>query len=151
MTADIAPNIAPDIILLTERIRRVWTLREHHVWEAANLLRPELKHETDNLDGRRFAKLVKSDALVEAVLILTSLVAPQRSITRISSNEMHWICSMRCDQTRPARSFKVCHADFAAALLISFLKSYADKLQRHELAPVREVREHSNKEKADEP
>ncbi|NVD41596.1 hypothetical protein HT585_22265 [Ensifer sp. HO-A22] len=108
---------------LLVRIATVRRLREHHVWEAVRLLqdRPDLV--PDDWPARRFRDLMAADALVDAVIHLTTATKAKLCLRTLSHECGVWTCTLRYAPEGPGRvTFKARHADLAAAILSAFLQ-----------------------------
>lgn len=117
-------GFAPDLAILDGRIAQARILREHHVWEAAKALTLDQPKPGTEPASQRFAALMEADALVDAVLLMVELAKPRRSIGSISHGGKCWACTLRCERDGADHSFEAKHADLAAALLGSLLRSY---------------------------
>lgn len=108
---------------LLARIAAVRRLREHHVWEAVRLLRdwPELV--PDDWPSRRFRDLMAADALVDAVIHLTTSTEARLCLRTLSHECGVWTCALRYAPQGAGRvTFKARHADLASAILSAFLQ-----------------------------
>lgn len=125
-------GVAPDLAVLSGRIANARVLREHHVWDVANALSSGLLERSAGRVRSRFAALLEAGALVDAVLLLTALAEPRRSVSSLAHGGERWICAMRCGNYADHRC-EAEHTDLAAALLAALLQSYRDS----ELRPAR--------------
>ena len=111
---------------LAERIAHARILREHHVWEAVRGLSIDVRG--GRCDGPwRFVELMEADAMLDAVMLLTTLPEEGRSIASIRNAGGRWTCTVRCPPgagRKTAGTARAEHADLAAAILTSFILSH---------------------------
>ncbi|MBD9509768.1 hypothetical protein IB265_23630 [Ensifer sp. ENS10] len=111
-----------DVLLL--RLSAVRRLREHHVWEAVRVIRELPGLAVDEWPSRRFRDLMAADALVDAVIHLTSTTEAKLCLRTLSHELGLWTCALRYQPPGAGRlTFKARHADLAAAILGAFLRS----------------------------
>ncbi|HEV7309855.1 hypothetical protein [Ensifer sp.] len=132
---DERPHDALDALLL--RLTAVRRLREHHVWEAVRIVRELPGLAEDDWPSRRFSDLMAADALVEAVIHLTSTTQAKLCLRTLGHEFGLWTCALRYQPHARGRiTFKARHADLAAAILGAFLRS----CRGHQLAAGAAVR-----------
>lgn len=114
----------PDALkLLLLRIAAVRRLREHHVWEAVRLLQDMPELAAEDWPSRRFRELMAADALVDAVIHLTTATEAKLCLRTLSHECGLWTCTLRCAPADAGRlTFKARHADLASAILAAFLQ-----------------------------
>ena len=118
---------ATDLASLLERIAQAPALREHHVWEAARCLAIEVRDRRAGSSTRRFAELTAADAMLDAVMVLTTMSQPRRFVTSIRNIEGRWLCTVQVapiPKQKAIRTFRAEHADLPAAILMPFLLSF---------------------------
>jgi hypothetical protein len=112
---------------LAERITHARILREHHVWEAVRGLSIDVR--AGRCDGPwRFVELMEADAMLDAVMLLTTLPEEGRSIASIRNAGGRWTCTVRSPPgagRKTAGMARAEHTDLAAAILTSFILSHA--------------------------
>jgi hypothetical protein len=116
-----------DLTSLLERIAQALVLREHHVWEAARCLSIDLRDRRASSSTRRFDELIAAGAMLDAVMMLTAMLEPQRFVTSIRNVEGRWLCTVRVEPVptqKAVGTFRAEHADLPAAILTSFLLSF---------------------------
>ncbi|WP_429813236.1 hypothetical protein [Ensifer sp. B1-9] len=110
--------------VLLRRLMAVRRLREHPVWEAVRLIRDLPGLGVDEWPSRRFRDLMAADALVDAVIHLTSTTEAKLCLRTLSHELGLWTCTLRYQPSGAGRiTFKARHADLAAAILGAFLRS----------------------------
>ncbi len=108
--------------LLLVRIATVRRLREHHVWEAVRLLRDGTDLAPFDWPSRRFRELMAADALVDAIIHLTTSTRAKLCLRTLSHECGIWTCTLRYAPEGAGRvTFKGRHADLASAILAAFL------------------------------
>lgn len=114
----------PDALtLLLLRIVAARRLREHHVWEAVRLLRDRPDLVPDDWPSRRFRDLMAADALVDAVIHLTTSTKAKLCLRTLSHECGVWTCALRYAPEGAGRvTFKARHVDLASAILSAFLQ-----------------------------
>ena len=114
----------PDALkLLLLRIAAVRRLREHHVWEAVRLVQDMPDLVAEDWPSRRFRKLMAADALVDAVIQLTTSTEAKLCLRTLSHECGVWTCALRYAPEGAGRvTFRVRHADLASAILSAFLQ-----------------------------
>lgn len=116
-------------IALIGRLAEVRVLREHHVWDAAEIVGLDRSGDRSQPRYRKFRALMEADALVDAVLHLAATASPPRLLQACAYGD-HWICSARAVSGRRPSTAR--HADLAAAMLSSLLLSFqAPQAPRH--------------------
>ena len=106
------------------RLTAVRRLREHHVWEAVRVIRELPGLAVDEWPSRRFRDLMAADALVDAVIHLTSTTEAKLCLRRLSHELGLWTCTLRYQPPGAGRvTFKARHPDLATAILGAFLRS----------------------------
>ncbi|OOG72512.1 hypothetical protein B0E45_08670 [Sinorhizobium sp. A49] len=115
---------APDALRhLLVRISAVRRLREHHVWEAVRLLRDMPDLVAEDWPSRRFREFMAADALVDAVIHLTTATKAKLCLRTLSHECGVWTCALRYAPQGAGRvTFKARHADLASAILSAFLQ-----------------------------
>jgi hypothetical protein len=106
------------------RLTAVRRLREHHVWEAVRVIRelPELA--AGAWPSPRFRELMAADALVDAVIHLTSTTEAKLCLRSLSHELGIWTCVLRYQPPGSGRvTYKAHHVDPAAAILGALLRS----------------------------
>ncbi|MEI2301344.1 hypothetical protein [Ensifer sp. MJa1] len=115
------------------RLTAVRRLREHHVWEAVRVIRELPGLTADEWPSRRFRELMGADALLDAVIHLTSTTEAKLCLRTLGHEFGLWTCALRYQPPGAGRvTFKARHADLAAAILGAFLRS----CRGHQLAGV---------------
>lgn len=110
--------------MLLLRLSAVRRLREHHVWEAVRVIRELPGLAVDEWPSRRFRDLMAADALVDAVIHLSSTTEAKLCLRTLSNELGLWTCALRYQPPGAGRlTFKARHADLAAAILGAFLRS----------------------------
>ncbi|OCO98067.1 hypothetical protein BC374_10525 [Ensifer sp. LC13] len=118
---DVSPDTLDGLLLRLTAVRR---LREHHVWEAVRLVRELPDLVPGEWPSRRFRELMAADALVDAVIHLTSTTEAKLCLRTLSHELGLWTCALRYQPPGAGRvTFKARHADLAAAILGAFLRS----------------------------
>ena len=114
----------PDALkLLLLRIAAVRRLREHHIWEAVRLVQAMPDLAAEDWPSRRFRDLMAADALVDAVIHLTTSTRAKLCLRTLSYECGLWTCALRYAPEGAGRvTFKARHADLATALLTAFLQ-----------------------------
>lgn len=113
-----------EIETLLLRLTAVRRLREHHVWEAVRLVRELPDLAPGAWPSNRFRELMAADALVDAVIHLTSATEAKLCLRTLSHEFGLWTCALRYQPPGSGRvTFKARHADLAAAILGAFLRS----------------------------
>ncbi|WP_077959725.1 hypothetical protein [Ensifer adhaerens] len=113
---------ALDALLL--RLTAVRRLREHHVFEAVRIIRELPGLAGDDWPSRRFRDLMAADALVDAVIHLTSTTEAKLCLRTLGHEVGLWTCALRYQPPGAGRiTYKARHADLAAAILGAFLRS----------------------------
>ncbi|WP_457581345.1 hypothetical protein [Ensifer canadensis] len=121
--ADRAESGPDALTLLLLRIVAVRRLREHHVWEAVRLLRDRPELVPEDWPSRRFRELMAADALVDAVIHLTTSTEAKLCLRTLSHECGVWTCALRYAPEGAGRvTFKARHADLASAILSAFLQ-----------------------------
>ncbi|MDF8355869.1 hypothetical protein [Ensifer adhaerens] len=116
-----APEALDALMLRLTAVRR---LREHHVWEAVRVIADLPDLAAGEWPSRRFRELMAADALVDAVIHLTSATEAKLCLRTLSHEFGLWTCALRYQPTGAGRiTFKARHADLAAAILGAFLRS----------------------------
>ena len=120
---------ALDALIL--RLTAVRRLREHHVWEAIRVIADLPDLAAGEWPSRRFRDLMAADALVDAVIQLTSATEAKLCLRTLNYEFGLWTCGLRYQPPGAGRiTFKARHADLAAAILGAFLRS----CRAHQLA-----------------
>ncbi|NOV19073.1 hypothetical protein E5S70_23830 [Ensifer adhaerens] len=118
--ADGGPNALKLLLLRIAAVRR---LREHHVWEAVRLVQDMPDLVAEDWPSRRFRELMAADALVDAVIQLTTSTKAKLCLRTLSHECSVWTCTLRYAPAGAGRvTFKARHADLATALLTAFLQ-----------------------------
>lgn len=113
---------ALDALML--RLTAVRRLREHHVWEAVRVIADMPDLAVGEWPSRRFRELMAADALVDAVIQLTSATEAKLCLRTLNHEFGLWTCALRYQPPGAGRiTFKARHADLAAAILGAFLRS----------------------------
>lgn len=108
---------------LLVRIATVRRLREHHVWEAVRLLLDRSDLVPDDWPSRRFRDLMAADALVDALIHLTTSTKANLCLRTLSHECGVWTCALRYAAGGAGRvTFKARHPDLASAILSAFLQ-----------------------------
>ncbi|QRY67586.1 hypothetical protein JVX98_25020 [Ensifer sp. PDNC004] len=117
-------TVAQALDALMLRLTAVRRLREHHVWEAVRVIADMPDLAAGEWPSRRFRELMAADALVDAVIHLTSATEPKLCLRTLSHEFGLWTCALRYQPPGAGRiTFKARHADLAAAILGAFLRS----------------------------
>lgn len=125
---------------LVGRLAEIRVLREHHVWDAAEIVGLDRSGDRSQPRYRKFRVLMEADALVDAVLHLAATAIPPR-LLQASAHGERWTCSTRVVSSR--RSHKAEHADLAAAMLASLLLTFPSRRapRRRRINPTRHANE----------
>ncbi|WDZ76050.1 hypothetical protein PWG15_15760 [Ensifer adhaerens] len=120
-TVEASADVLDALLLRLTAVRR---LREHHVWEAVRVIRELPGLVVDEWPSRRFRDLMAADALVDAVIHLTSTTEAKLCLRTLSHELGLWTCALRYRPPGAGRvTFKARHADLATAILGAFLRS----------------------------
>lgn len=115
-----APDAFRHLLMRVATVRRV---REHHVWEAVRLLGDRADLVPGDWPSRRFRDLMAADALVDAVIHLTTSTEAKLCLRTLSHECGVWTCALRYAPQGAGRvTFKGRHADLASAILSAFLQ-----------------------------
>lgn len=117
-------TVAQALDALMLRLTAVRRLREHHVWEAVRVIADMPDLAVGEWPSRRFRELMAADALVDAVIQLTSATEAKLCLRTLNHEFGLWTCALRYQPPGAGRiTFKARHADLAAAILGAFLRS----------------------------
>ncbi|WP_156133929.1 hypothetical protein [Ensifer sp. ZNC0028] len=117
-------TVAQALDALMLRLTAVRRLREHHVWEAVRVIADMPDLAVGEWPSRRFRELMAADALVDAVIQLTSATEAKLCLRTLNHEFGLWTCALRYQPLGAGRiTFKARHADLAAAILGAFLRS----------------------------
>ncbi|MGF6157118.1 hypothetical protein M2267_002373 [Ensifer sp. KUDG1] len=126
---DVGPELTGETVAqaldaLILRLTAVRRLREHHVWEAVRVIADMPDLAVGEWPSRRFRELMAADALVDAVIQLTSATEAKLCLRTLNHEFGLWTCALRYQPPGAGRiTFKARHADLAAAILGAFLRS----------------------------
>ncbi|MBZ7923272.1 hypothetical protein LAC81_15890 [Ensifer adhaerens] len=129
---EVAPQERPDaneahpdeLDALLLRLTVVRRLREHHVWEAVRVIRELPDVAAGAWPSPRFRELMAADALVDAVIHLTSTTEAKLCLRTLGHELGIWTCALRYQPPGSGRvTYKARHADLAAAILGALLRS----------------------------